>query len=68
MRQSGADFTYSSAPIAKVRRVEFGLMSHELIKEWTGDIEIKELQTNELDGTPKLNGLNDLRMGVNTNV
>lgn len=53
MRQSGADFTYSTAPIAKVRRVEFGLMSHELIKEWTGDIEIKELQTNELDGTPK---------------
>ena len=43
-------------------------MSHELIKEWTADIEIKELQTNELDGTPKQNGLNDLRMGVNTNV
>ncbi|CAD8085189.1 unnamed protein product [Paramecium sonneborni] len=67
MRQSGADFTYSTAPIAKVRRVEFGLMSHELIKEWTGEIEIKEIQTNELDGTPKQNGLNDLRMGVNTN-
>lgn len=43
-------------------------MSHELIKEWTGDIEIKELQINDLDGTPKPNGLNDLRMGVNSNV
>lgn len=31
MKQSGADFTFSSAPLAKVRKVEFGLMNHEQI-------------------------------------
>lgn len=67
MKQSGADFTYSQAPIAKVRRVEFGLMSHEVIKEWTGDIVITLPETNDLDGAPVHGGLNDLRMGVNNN-
>jgi len=43
MKQTGADFTYSQAPIAKVCRVEFGLMSHETIKDWTGDIVITEI-------------------------
>lgn len=68
MKQSGADFTYSSAPVAKVRRVEFGIMGHETIRDWTGDVVITELQTNQLDGLPTPGGLNDLRMGVNTNV